>query len=453
MADHTTELTLSIVIPTHNRLSVLRQTLAALDRQTYPARQIEVIVVADGCTDDTAAVVRGISTGYRLSVVELSGQGPSIARNQGAVRATGDLLMFLDDDIEAEPDLIAVHVGLHQAEPTPQAIISYLPPRLNVQRGLFRSELRMWWEDTFVRMREIGRRARYSDLLTGNFSIKTEVFRRVGGFNPALRCHEDYEFGLRLIQAGVVLTFAHAARGYHHEITQYDRSLRRKFDEGRADVQIGYLHPVMRQASALRWHFDHTPDSRLERFIHWLAFAWPRGGDWAAAFLRRLGDVFEALHLRGRWRQILYILLGYWYLRGVETELKTRAAVRAYLDEVRLPAPTYADIDLSLGLEAAERLLDTTRPDGAYLRFGPHALEVMEAQPGLEPLRGVHLRPFLALYCGPKLLDRFRADQAVGGDSVAVLRRIIAALPDFLPQQAPVIAAADLQPVEAEAAR
>jgi hypothetical protein len=85
-------LMISVIIPAHNEENYLRKTLAALSRQTH--KNFEVIVVANGCTDQTADVARG----HCHQLIVLSQKSLGVARNLGARMATGDLLLFLDAD-------------------------------------------------------------------------------------------------------------------------------------------------------------------------------------------------------------------------------------------------------------------------------------------------------------------------------------------------------------------
>ena len=81
----------SIVIPTHNRRAAATRTLHALAHQCCSRPAFEVILVADGCTDDTA----GLATAewpMPVRVLEQSHAGPAAARNRGAAEAAGDLL-------------------------------------------------------------------------------------------------------------------------------------------------------------------------------------------------------------------------------------------------------------------------------------------------------------------------------------------------------------------------
>lgn len=90
--------TISVIIPAHNEEEVIPRTLDALRRQNYPA--FETIVVTNGCTDRTAEVVRNQCD----QLYELPERGLGPARNLGAGKANGQLLVFLDADTILEPD-------------------------------------------------------------------------------------------------------------------------------------------------------------------------------------------------------------------------------------------------------------------------------------------------------------------------------------------------------------
>jgi glycosyltransferase involved in cell wall biosynthesis len=97
---------LSVIIPTHNQAERLRLVLCGLRCQTLAAERFEVLVVDDGCTDGTAAVVQGAGMA-NLRVLSLRpNQGRSRARNLGAAEAAGELLVFLDGDALPGPDLL-----------------------------------------------------------------------------------------------------------------------------------------------------------------------------------------------------------------------------------------------------------------------------------------------------------------------------------------------------------
>ena len=81
MTPHGSRPDISVVIPTHNRPASLLRLLHALQDGSFPASRFEVVVIADGCTDDTAAVLRTLSWPFSLQVLEQDpGRGAGPAR-------------------------------------------------------------------------------------------------------------------------------------------------------------------------------------------------------------------------------------------------------------------------------------------------------------------------------------------------------------------------------------
>lgn len=394
--------TVSVIIPSHNRSSSLRRAMEALHSQTYPIDLMEVTVVADSCIDDTLAMLQDYKAPFKLHVVEVNCRSAAIARNTGAAAATGELLLFLDDDIEAMPLLVESHVRAHY-ERAGCAVMGPYPPKLQGGTRFFDVEVRAWWEEKFYQMSRSDHRFHYQDLLSGNLSLDAELFARLDGFDSAFgNCGgEDYEFGLRLLKADVSFVMAAGAVGYHyeHETNNLDRSFRRSRQEGRSDVLIGQRHPELRPTLHIKDY--ETPYSKIDKILVAIAFFWPAVLDWVAVSVRKSLDLLESLGMRGTWRWLRAKLRGYWYLRGVIDELKSRSAISSFMQGG--PARTdlgrhEINIDLHQGWEVAEHLLDAERPAGVYLYYDQLTVGHIFPQVGMEPLRGSHLRSILALY-------------------------------------------------------
>src|SRR3984893_16785989 len=84
----------SIVIPTFNGASRIGNCLDSLVKQTTD-RDIEILVVDDGSTDNIANLIRSYSS---VRLISQTNAGPASARNRGALEATGKILLFTDDD-------------------------------------------------------------------------------------------------------------------------------------------------------------------------------------------------------------------------------------------------------------------------------------------------------------------------------------------------------------------
>ena len=103
----------SVIIPTWNRASLVRDTLQSVFAQDY--RPIEIVVVDDGSTDTTKEEVMAFKTAHAsasfiIKVLSQYHEGASVARNTGLEHCTGQYIQFLDSDDLLHPDKLAVQV-------------------------------------------------------------------------------------------------------------------------------------------------------------------------------------------------------------------------------------------------------------------------------------------------------------------------------------------------------
>ena len=110
----------SVVIPTRNRASQIEFCIDALTNQTLPKDQFEVIVVDDGSSDDTASRLLPYQQKIDLKIIKTGRSDEAFraarARNLGADHARGEILVFIDSDIVADPFLLAEHLKSHHRE-------------------------------------------------------------------------------------------------------------------------------------------------------------------------------------------------------------------------------------------------------------------------------------------------------------------------------------------------
>lgn len=192
----------SVLVPTCNRAHLLGPTLGSLLNQTYET--IETIVVDDGSTDDTPAVLEtwqrrfDSQRGWRLTVLRQENRGAPAARNQAAQACRGQYLNFFDDDDLMSEDKIAAQIAALAAS---GAAIAFGPHQLFRQQGerfwlgllsnakppeLRRGVLRAWlagWDW-----------ALQASLLTRQFVMA------IGPWNEQLRRGQDLEYKVRCVQ-------------------------------------------------------------------------------------------------------------------------------------------------------------------------------------------------------------------------------------------------------------
>lgn len=408
---------ISVVIPTRNRREALLRLLRSLEREAAASAIFEVIVVDDGSSDGTPGALAALVLPFSLRVATQATAGPAVARNAGAAIARGDYLLFLDDDVEVLPGTLAAHRRLHDAGDR-RLGLGDLPP-VTGGESLFARTLDGWW----LGMRDrIGRPAyRYSfrDVLTANLSIRRSCFEEIGGFDPALICHEDWDLGYRALAAGMEMRFEPDAVALHHDTTTMAKAFRRKFDEGVADVQLMRKYPNLAPVLPLSWEVQ----GRKARLCRRAAVSGTSFGGIVPMVLAPLLGFYERLNLRFRWRALLEALLTYWYWRGVASVVDPASLPAAVGGAAGNSTTGSVSIDLEGGLAAAGSELERLRPDSVTFLFGGVVLATIPAEPGRERLAARHL-PWLIADGFPL---QYQAALAAAGLTPLVLTPRIAA--------------------------
>jgi GT2 family glycosyltransferase len=228
---------ISVVTPTFDRRSSLERLLGSLGEQLYPMSEFEVVVVDDGSKDGTVDHLRRALHPFRLQVAQQPHRGPAAARNLGVTRATGDLILFLDDDVVAAPDLIARHVAAHAASADSVVIGPMSPPV-----GWPRSVWVRWEEAKLQRQYEAMRNGDYActprQFFTANASLPRERFVLAGGFDPSYKRAEDVELGYRLRDLGMRFVFEADAEVFHYATRTFESWCRTPYQYGRGDVAM-----------------------------------------------------------------------------------------------------------------------------------------------------------------------------------------------------------------------
>lgn len=198
------EVLVSVVVPAHNDAHNLRRLLSALAHGLTRLEKTEVIVVANGCRDDSAAVCRS----FGVRCLERPPLSPAAARNEGVAVSTGRWLAFLDADtepteswFEALGDLVAGRV-----DGSPREIAGWpvIAPR---EAG--------WVAHAWQRVRFAPTRLP-GTLDCGNLLMSRALFLRIGGFNAGRIAGEDVEICERSIALGQRLLFDPRLTVYHY---------------------------------------------------------------------------------------------------------------------------------------------------------------------------------------------------------------------------------------------
>lgn len=220
----------SVVIPNYNYGRTLRLCLPAVQRQTYP--NLEIIVVDDGSTDDSVAVAES----FGVRVVHTGGRkGVSTGRNIGAAEAAGQILFFLDSDVELAPDAVEQAVAALEADPGIGALCG-----VEDAEPLIRDSLVEEYRTLQYHYWEISAQGVITYLCPAMLAMPAAVYREIGPFNARLRHTEEIDYGRRVSERyQVVLTGA--VHGRHDHDANLRLLLRKLFHRGRMRVPL-YAH-------------------------------------------------------------------------------------------------------------------------------------------------------------------------------------------------------------------
>lgn len=176
----------SIVMPVRNRGSVITTAIQSVQAQSFAAW--ELIVIDDGSTDDTAAVVRSLAeTDQRIKLVTQDWKGASVARNTGLAAASGEFITFLDSDDQWTPDYLRVSLAtLHRHNADAVYLAVEITRNEGVSYRAFAGGLRELLDQNFITM--------------STLTVRRSLVEKIGGFDPQIRRWIDYDFAIRVFR-------------------------------------------------------------------------------------------------------------------------------------------------------------------------------------------------------------------------------------------------------------
>lgn len=233
---------ISVVFPTHNRQKVVEMALRSFDRQTTPGDRYEVVIVDDGSRDQTVERVKKLAPKLKYRVVVLSQKklGCAAARNKAIKKAQGKVILHINDDTIAHPDLIKKHLEFHQRHPNEKfGLLGYVTwhPELTVTPFMY------WLEHggPYFSFSEIeGKEAGWERFWTCNISLKKKFLLENGLFDEEFptAAWEDVELGYRLGKAGLQLLYDKKAIGYHYHLTNIHSIKNKMLANGRSALLL-----------------------------------------------------------------------------------------------------------------------------------------------------------------------------------------------------------------------
>lgn len=260
---------ISIIVPTYNSEKYVAETIRSCLNQTY--KNIEVICVNDGSTDNSLQIVEGIfSDDNRLKIFSIENAGQCYASNFGVEKSSGEYIKFVDAD-----DIISsnhIELQFNAIKKYPDHIASCEWGRFydNPLNTVFKSE--KVWEDLspidWLKKSEL-----FSMMGGWLWLIPKSVFYKAGGWNEELTLNNDFDFSIRIILASKGIRFAKGAKLYYrsgHFSGEYSKPLSAKA------IDSAYLTTVYGCNNYLKT--TTSKETKLQcanRFQHWYYTVYP----------------------------------------------------------------------------------------------------------------------------------------------------------------------------------
>ncbi len=236
---------LSVLIPTCQRPDKIAACCSALAEQTLGTDRFEVLVGVDGPDTGERALIAQALPRARVEAFEHG--GPAATRNKLVARASGDIVLFLNDDVTPRPDCLATHVEAHRDASAPAMMLGAAPWRVHEPDRLFDRLIRETSMIFFYdRMdSQTDRDWGFRHAWTLNLSIRSETMRESGGFDDSLpcACFEDLEWAWRVSRMGVALRYRPAAVVEHDHRYEPAQYLARERMLGREAVRLERAAP------------------------------------------------------------------------------------------------------------------------------------------------------------------------------------------------------------------
>jgi len=241
----------SIIIPTYNRPDKLADCLKSLSRLDYPHDRFEVIVIDDGSKPSPQTEAACFSDQLDLTLLTQTNAGPAAARNQGASKAGGEFLAFIDDDRTPFPDWLQKLANRFAVVPN-HAIggrtLNALPenPYSIASQNLI--------DAGYAYHNPIAGQASF--FASNNLAVPAAHFHSIGGFDITFKTSEDRDFCDRWRHSGFRMTYAPEILIYHSHSVNFCAFWQCQFNYGKGAYRY-------HQARARRGTGRFRPDPKF----------------------------------------------------------------------------------------------------------------------------------------------------------------------------------------------
>jgi glycosyltransferase involved in cell wall biosynthesis len=254
---------ISIVIPTFNGKKKIINLLQSIENQFF--RNLEVIVVIDGSTDETSKAIKALNLSFRLIIISQSNKGRAAARNTGAAEAKSDLILFLDDDMRITTDTISKHIAFHNDFIENICLMGtasedFLLCKTDFQK--FKAYTSRTWEADLPSKKPLPQNNYF--FMAAHLSLRKSLLQSLNGFDSSLSDAEDFELGIRIKAAQIAVYFDKAIIAYHDDFINCSKFINRQLQYKEAHQALKKSNPRATNIS----FYSFKNNSTIKAFVY-----------------------------------------------------------------------------------------------------------------------------------------------------------------------------------------
>lgn len=310
---------ISVIIPTYERRSLVEQVLLALEQQTIPPDQYEIIVSIDGSDDGTREMVERRTGPCTLRAIWQPNQGRAAACNQGVRAARGEFIVLLDDDMVPRSDFLEAHLHA-QANDARRGVVGSAPIQFDDRSPTHLRYIGNKFNYHLEKLAQPGFTFQPRDFYSGNFSIRRSLLVKVGMFDEAFQVYgnEDIDLFLRLTDAQVALVYSPQALAVQHYTKDFVGLARDNMAKGRTAVLLAIKHPESLPHSKLSAYNQSSNRWRhLRSTLIRCTMIWPGLSSMIAEVIKESDRFFP-----GRLYPYYDLIVDYFFWYGVSTAIE-----------------------------------------------------------------------------------------------------------------------------------
>lgn len=259
----------SVITPCYNAAKYLREALDSVLQQTY--RNLQIILVDDGSTDETAAIIQSYNDD-RIEYYYQENRGQCAASNTGIAKARGDYIKFFDADDVMNPYHIEAQLKRLNGSTTALASCAWGRFYDNDPASAKFIPETVWKDMEPLDWLKTNLQQKYDMMGGWLWLVPAPLLKKAGGWDERLSLNNDFEFSIKLVLHAEKILFAQDAKMYYRSgssDTLSQKPSRKKFEEAMLSTDLGCSYLLKA---------ENTEEMRLicaNRYQEWLFHVYP----------------------------------------------------------------------------------------------------------------------------------------------------------------------------------